>query len=30
MFHDNNQDINKQVMGTEKARSFFLAFSDKF
>jgi len=29
MFHDINQGINKQVLGTEKVWSFFLAFSDK-
>ena len=28
MFDDINQDINKQVIGTEKVWSFFLAFSD--
>jgi hypothetical protein len=29
MFHDINQGINKQVLGTEKVWSFFPAFSDK-
>jgi hypothetical protein len=29
MFDDINQGINKQVIGTEKVCSFFLAFSDK-
>jgi hypothetical protein len=28
IFNDINQGISKQVMGTEKVWSFFLAFSD--